>query len=63
MSAFCGGEGGEGSEIEHSLPYNAEVENERSYTTTPPVCFHRVLSLLPLSFLPSLQRHVRLIHY
>jgi hypothetical protein len=50
-------------EIEHSLPYNAEVENTRSYTTIPPICFYRVLSLLPLPFLPSLQRHMRLIHY
>jgi len=50
-------------EIEHSFPYNAEVENARSYTTTPPICFHRVLSLLPLSFLPSLQKHMRLIYY
>jgi hypothetical protein len=53
-------------EFEHSLPYNAEVESARSYTTIPPICFHRVLSLLSLSFLPTLQRQtpgMRLIHY
>jgi len=50
-------------EIEHSLPYNAEVENARSYTTTSPVWFHHLLSLLPFSFFPTVQRHMRLIHY
>jgi hypothetical protein len=26
--------------VDHSLPSYAEVENERSYTSSPPVCLH-----------------------
>ena len=29
-------------EVNHSLPRHAEVRNERSYTSTPPICLHCV---------------------
>ena len=29
-----------GRDVDHSLPHSAEVKNERSYTSVPPICLH-----------------------
>jgi len=43
---------GPGREVNESPPYSAEVEYERKYTSTPPVCLHGLdrekIDLLPL---------------